>query len=170
MSEGHLVTRTAGGLSDFNTLTARRLWTVVIYIHAPGEQADGQDCGDSYQLLSDRGLYDETLQRSDAVREDEQHLALRFTEVVPEGTYSLYHRLSCGVEFPVFMAVPFEFLEDHGEQTPEPSHETRGLPTLQAEPELVSGDPLLLHDPADHAIPDLEEEQPDASQPDEAIA
>ena len=152
MNEQYFVAKTAAGRAHLNTLVLRRLWTVVIFLDEPGNR---QDVDDSYQLLSDEGLYDKTLQRSEAVRHDEQRLALRFTEVIPKGTYSLYHRLSCGVEFPVFMEVPFADLEDHGEETPESSNETWELPTFHPEPEPVSGDPLLLHDKHDHALPEL---------------
>jgi hypothetical protein len=177
MSESHLVARTADGLNHINTLTHRKLWTVLIYIDAPDEQAEKLDCGDSYQLSSDEGLYDETLQRSDAVRLDEKRMALRFTEVIPEGTYSLYHLLACGVEFPVFMSVPFEDLEDSGKDAQEPDGQTWEPPKFQPEPKLVSGDPLLLHHEDDHAVPKsvddwapLDGEPSDPLQSDEADA
>src|SRR5215831_8129185 len=152
MSGSYFVARTAGGLTHCNTLSVRRLWTVVIYLDCPGSP---QDVGDTYQLLSDEGLYDKTLPRTEAVGLDEKRAALQFTEVIPIGTYSLYHRLYCGVEFPVFMKVPFSDLEDHGEQAQEPSVEDWEPPTLGPEPELVSGDPVLLHHEDDHAQPEL---------------
>jgi hypothetical protein len=113
---------------------------------------DTQPFEDSYQLLSDIGLYDKTLPRSEATKEDETHLTLRFTQVVPEGTYSLYHRLPSGVEFPVFLEVPFTVLEDHGSETEEPAAEEWELPTFEPDPEMASGDEHLLHHEADHAV------------------
>jgi len=118
---------------------------------AQGPAPDDRDFQDKYQLLSDAGLYDRTLSRSEATKEGEDLLVLRFTEVVPEGTYSLYHRLPSGVVFPVFIEVPFTVLEDHGSETEEPTAETWELPTFEPEPEMVSGDEHLLHHPADHA-------------------
>jgi hypothetical protein len=109
---------------------------------------------DSYQLISDIGLYDMTLPRSEATKEDETHIALRFTEVIPEATYSLYHRLPSGVEFPVFIEVPFTTLEDHGDETEEPTAEGWESPTFEAGPGMVSGDEHLLHHEADHYEPE----------------
>lgn len=155
MSEQHFVTRTADGLAHGNTLALRRLWTVIVYIDVLYAQADGQDgqiLQDSWHLVNDDGLYDKTLQRSEAVQEDEKHLEVRFTEVVPEGTYSLYHCLPSGTKLPVFLAVPFAALEDHGEETPEPSNEAWTLPVLTPEPEPLSDDPLLLRDLVDYTL------------------
>lgn len=106
----------------------------------------------SWRLVNDDGSYEKTLPGSEAAREDEKHLALRFTDVVSEGDYSLYHVMSSGAELPVFLAVPFAALEDHGEETPEPSAQTDNSPTLAPEPEALTDDPLLLHDPVDHKL------------------
>lgn len=148
----HAVARTASGLSHWNTLVLPKLWTVVITIDVPDQQDEMQD---SYQLLSDDGLYDTTLQRSEATTMDETRVALRFTEVVPQGSYSLYHLLPSGIEYPIFLAVPFPDLEDHGEETEEPSSEAWAVPTLDPEPKMVSGDPLLLYHQDDDTAPEL---------------
>src|SRR5215470_5047925 len=126
MSAPHYVARTAQGLSHQNTLVFRKLWTVVVFLDRPEED---ERIEDSYQLLSDDGFYDQTLQRTEAVHEGDNHLALHFTEVVPIGTYSLFHVLSSAIQIPIFLSVPFNTLENHGEETPEPENETRNLPT-----------------------------------------
>lgn len=118
----------------------------------PGAAQAGQGAQDSWRLVNDDGIYDRTLQRSEAVRIDDKLLCVRFTDVIPEGTYSLYHCLLSGAALPVFLSVPFAALEDHGEETPEPSKETWTLPALGPEPAPLSDDPLLLHDPVDHML------------------
>jgi hypothetical protein len=106
---------------------------------------------DTYQLLSDSGLYEKILPRSESTKDDDTHLTLRFTEVIPEGTYSLYHRLPSGIEFTVFLEVPFTVLQDHGAETEEPAAETWDMPAFEAGPTMESGDEYLLHHVDDHA-------------------
>ncbi len=149
MSEFRCVARTALGLSHNNTLVLRLLGTVVVYLDEPGYAHDVED---SFRLVSDQGLYDRMLKRAEATRVDEIHTALRFTEVVPEGTYTLFHRLKTGPEQLLFAQVPFSVLDNHGDETEEPSNEDYELFALLPEPELVSGDPLLIHDAVDHSL------------------
>jgi hypothetical protein len=118
----------------------------------PAAAQAGQPTNDSWRLTNDDGLYDKTLQRSDAVRMDDKLLTVRFTEVIPEGTYSLYHCLPSGTQLPVFLSVPFANLEEHGDDTPEPSNEDWTPPALQPAPAPVSDDPLLLYDPVDSTV------------------
>jgi hypothetical protein len=203
MANTHYVSRTAVGLPHGNTLSLRRMWTVIVHIDTrvvsqsgqgdqpdgsqaqPGPPNDGQApaqdsqasggsdlasqdpagqgqpqtdpnaaqdgwvASDSWHLVNDDGLYDRTLQRSDAVRTDDKLLTVRFTDVEPQGTYSLYHCLPSGTQLPVFLAVPFANLEEYGEETPEPSYEDWTLPDLEPTPAPVSNDPHLLYDPVD---------------------
>jgi hypothetical protein len=150
MDNSHSVSRTARGLTHGNTLVVRKLATVVVLLDVGQRKSNLKD---SYRLRSDEGLYEHVLKRSESVPLGETQLKLRFTEVVPSGTYSLYHILAPGIEIPVFEGVPYATLHDHGDETPEPeSVKTEGQTTLTPHPKLHSDDPLLAHDATDHAL------------------
>lgn len=158
MERSHFVSRTARGLEHGNTLVVRKLATVTVLLEVGQRKADLKE---SYRLVSEAGLYERVLKRTDSVPAGERQLKLRFTEVVPSGTYSLYHVLMPGIEIPVFQAVPFASLHDHGEVTSEPERVAEQKTALTPPPRLHSNDPLLAHHATDHAVDPFMYVQPD---------
>lgn len=158
MERSHFVSRTARGLEHGNTLVVRKLATVVVLLEVGQRRADLKE---SYRLVSDAGLYERVLKRTESVPAGERQFKLRFTEVVPSETYSLYHVLMPGIEIPVFQAVPFAALHDYGEVTPEPERIPEQKTALTPQPRLRSNDPLLAHHATDHAVDPSMYIQPD---------
>jgi hypothetical protein len=150
MNKSFSVARTAAGLSHRNTLIVPKVKTVVVFIDQPHLSSGLQD---GFRLIGKESSYDCTMQRSEAIEQDELHVSLRFTQVPAAGSYSLYHVLTKEIEIPVFLDVPFEGLLSYGEEGTPPARGEQVKPSLAGPPQPELDD-LLLHVNARDSEPD----------------
>jgi len=105
---------------------------------------------DQFQLVSADGSYDQTLKSTDAIRYNEKMMVLRFKDVPLGKQFSLFQHLTSDTKITIFMDVPLTSINDFGLGTPKPSKPKAQKPEPEPEPESLSGDPLVMDDPADH--------------------
>lgn len=101
---------------------------------------------DRLRLVSEDGVYDRTLSRTDAQPEGERLRRIRFTEVPVGKRYTLFHLMVEGAPVVVFYSIPFERLNDFGDPTPEP--EFRTARRLEPKSESSSDDTAVMNDPS----------------------
>jgi hypothetical protein len=138
------LSRTAAGLRHLNRIVVRP--SVEIFFDI-GPHPDGLQ--DSFQLISEDGIYNRVLKRNDAGSHSDKLEVLRFQDVFPGRKYSLRHYVAEGAGVVVFADVPFASIQQHGQATaPPPARKTRKRPP-EAPPQHVSGDPVMRDEGAD---------------------
>jgi hypothetical protein len=107
--------RFAGG-SPCERPTGLTLFMEIFFDLSPSQAALPQ----AFTLQSTDLAFLQTLTTDATIRIDDGTLLLEFAGVRPGKSYSLSYQLADGSVVPIFTAVPFEGVDDFGEDTPEP--------------------------------------------------